>query len=131
MTPVDIFVLTASTALSLFILYYFFGPKKETVEATATKNIQVATIVVDGAFVPSDLELKTNVPAEITFDRRDHGECTDWVVFNRFPNQENQEIKSYLPEGKKTTVKFTPTQTGNYGFACGMGMNHGRLVIKK
>jgi Cu+-exporting ATPase len=87
------------------------------------------TLIVDGAFIPSEIKLKADIPAEVIFDRRDKGECTDWVIFDRFPNKANVEIKSYLPTGKKTTVTFTPTKAGSYGFACGMGMNHGQLIV--
>ncbi|MBI3282694.1 cupredoxin domain-containing protein [Candidatus Curtissbacteria bacterium] len=131
MTPIEIIILIGSLILIISILYYFFGPKEDMVVAKTGKNVQTATIVVDGAFVPSELKLKAGIPAEVIFDRRDKGQCTDWVIFNRFPNEENLEIKSYLPEGKKTLVKFTPTKKGIYGFACGMGMNHGQLIVNK
>lgn len=129
MTPVEITVLVGSAILIISILYYFFGPKNDLVEAQTTRGVQKATIIVDGAYVPGEIKLKTNLPAEVTFDRRDHGECTDWVIFDRFPNEGDQEIKSYLPENKMTVIKFTPTKAGTYGFACGMGMNHGQLII--
>lgn len=131
MTGTEIIVLLIALLLIGSILYYFFGPKDDVVEAMGTKNKQVATVVVDGAYIPGEVKLKVNVPSEIIFDRRDKGQCTDWVIFNRFPNKENLEIKSYLPEGKQTSVRFTPNREGVYGFACGMGMNHGQLIINK
>lgn len=111
------------------IYYYFFGPKKEGVEAMIEDKAQVAMVTVDAAYIPETLKLKVGVPAEITFDRQDKGDCTEWVVFEKLPTKEGVEIKTRLPEGEKTTVKFTPTKTGTYSFQCGMGMVHGRLVI--
>lgn len=131
MTTIEILVLVASVLLIISILYYFFGPKDDVGQAQTRKGKQTATVVVDGAFIPAEVKLKAGIPAEIIFDRRDKGECTDWVIFDRFPNQANIEVKSYLPEGKQTAVKFTPTKEGIYGFACGMGMNHGKLIIEK
>lgn len=131
MTLTEIIVLIGSIITSLAILYYFFGPKGEVASAQTNTHHQRLTVVVDGGYSPSQLQLKANLPTEIIFDRRDHGECTDWVIFDRFPNQANLEVKSYLPEGKQTAVKFTPTKEGVYGFACGMGMNHGKLIIEK
>lgn len=113
------------------IAYYFFGPKKEGETASMQGKIQVAMITVDAAYIPEDLKLKVNVPAEITFDRKDKGDCTEWVIFDKLATKEGGEIKARLAEGKKTTIKFTPTQEGVYGFECGMGMVHGKLVVEK
>lgn len=130
MTSIEIFVLIVSLIAIVFILYYFFGPKNDTEIGAITKGKQTATVVVDGAFIPSEIRLKAGLPAEIFFDRRDSGECTDWVIFDHFPNQGNKEVKSYLAQGQKTSLRFTPLQTGTYGFSCGMSMNHGKLIIE-
>lgn len=129
MTPTEIIVLIGSIITSLAILYYFFGPKEDIASAQTNTNHQRLTVVVDGGYSPSQLQLKANLPAEIIFNRRDHGECTDWVIFDRFPTKEGKEVKSYLPVGQKTTLSFTPTTPGNYGFVCGMGMNKGKLIV--
>lgn len=129
MTPIEIAVLSGSLITIALILFYFFGPKEEAAAAKTQTGKQTATIIVDGAYVPSEIKLKVGLPVEITFDRRDKGECTNWVIFDRFPNRGNKEIKSYLPEGQETVVKFTPIKAGKYGFACGMGMNRGQLII--
>ena len=92
---------------------------------------QKATVVVDAAYIPEQLHLKVNVPAEITFDRRDSGDCTEWVIFEKVPSLEGGEIKARLPEGKRTVVSFTPTAEGKFRFVCGMGMVHGQLVVSK
>ena len=129
MTPIETIVLIGSIITSLVILYYFFGPKGGVASAQTNTHHQRLTVVVDSGYSPSQLQLKANLPAEIIFDRRDHGECTDWVIFDRFPTKEGKEVKSYLPVGQKTTISFTPTTPGSYGFACGMGMNKGKLII--
>ncbi len=130
MTPTEIAVIVGSLLGIIFILYYFFGPKNDVEAGEMTRGKQTATVVVYGAFIPSEITLKSGLPAEITFDRRDSAECTDWVIFDQFPHETNKEVKSYLPQGKKTLIKFTPLKAGTYGFACGMGMNHGKLIIE-
>jgi len=111
------------------IAYYFFGPKEGEV-AMKEEGKQKINILVEGAYDPATVEVRANVPVEMIFDRRDEGECTEWVVFESLPTKENKEIKMRLPEGKKTVVSFTPTKVGTYVFACGMGMVHGKLVVK-
>ena len=97
--------------------------------AEVRDKAQVAMVTVDAAYIPETIKLKVNVPAEITFDRQDKGDCTEWVIFEKFPTKEGKEIKARLPEGEKTMVKFTPIETGEYSFQCGMGMVHGKLIV--
>ena len=111
------------------IYYYFFGPKGDGETAEIKDRVQIAMVTVDAAYIPEIIKLRINVPTEITFDRQDKGDCTEWVIFDKFPTKENKKIKARLPEGKRTTVRFTPTKEGEYEFQCGMGMVHGKLII--
>lgn len=129
MTPTDIFVLLCGTGLIAAIAIYFFGPKGKGTTAKVTSGHQSVDIIVDGAYSPSEIKLKVGIPAKVVFDRRDHGDCTEWVIFSDLPTKEGGEIKARLPEDKKTVVEFTPTKPGSYGFVCGMGMVHGKLLI--
>ena len=36
-----------------------------------------------------------------------------------------------LPLNKPVDVEFTPTKTGEFGFACGMNMLKGKLVVQE
>lgn len=127
-TNTELLVIAAGVGLIGLIYYYFFGAKEEEATSTMEKDIQKATIIVDAAYIPSKLKLKAGVKAEITFDRKDKGDCTEWVILN-LPTTEGREVKTRLPEGKKTVVSFTPTTKGEYPFSCGMGMVHGKLEI--
>lgn len=129
MTPNEIIVIILGLVAIAAIAIYFFGPKGEAVVAAKTAGHQEVTVVVDGAYSPAEISLKAGVPAKVIFDRRDRGDCTEWVIFASLPTKEGTEIKARLPEGKKTPVEFTPTKPGEYGFVCGMGMVHGKLLV--
>ncbi len=131
MQTIDYIVLLAGSGLIVFILWFFFGKKKETQKAVSSSGEQNVSVIVEGAYEPSKISVKKDVPVTITFDRKDKGECTDWVIFNKLPTKEDKEIKSRLPEGEKTKVHFTPTQAGEYDFSCAMGMVHGTLVVEE
>lgn len=129
MTPIDIAVISSGLVTIILIAWYFFGPKGQATIAQETAGHQEVTIVVDGAYSPPQISLKAGIPTKIIFDRRDKGDCTEWVIFESVPTAEGNEIKTRLPEGKKTTVSFTPSKSGTYGFVCGMGMVHGKLIV--
>lgn len=82
------------------------------------------TIVVDGGYSPSTIEVPVGKPVRLHFDRRDSGACTDEVVLSDFG------IRRFLPAGRTTTVEFTPSQPGTYQFACGMGMVRGKVIAQ-
>lgn len=130
MTNVDWLVIGGGVGLIIAIAYYFFGPKKG-VKVEGQDGEQKVEILVEGAYDPAVVEVKVNKLVEVVFDRRDKGDCTEWVIFDKLPTKEKREVKARLPEGKRTVVRFTPTKVGTYSFTCGMGMVRGKLVVKK
>ncbi|MDP3998716.1 MAG: cupredoxin domain-containing protein [bacterium] len=139
MTLQEILVLISGTVLIIFILWFFFG-KKETEEARVSKGKggekQEAIIVVEGAYSPNETAVKKGIPVEITFDRRESGDCSEWVIFAsgkwRMANGKvEKEIKAKLAPFAETKVEFTPMETGEFPFVCGMGMLHGKLIVKE
>jgi Cu+-exporting ATPase len=58
------------------------------------------------------------------FDRQEDGDCSSRVVFT------DLAFSRYLPPFAETTVEFTPARPGEVGFACGMNMLHGTLVVE-
>lgn len=125
MTADDFLVLISGTALILFILWFFFG-KKEASEAKISKEKQEVTIIVEGSYSPAEVTVKKGIPVEITFDRRESGDCSEWVIFQI----KTKELKAKLAPFAKTKMEFTPMEIGEFPFSCGMGMLHGKLVVK-
>ncbi len=128
LTSIEVLVLVGGIGLMGLIGYYFFGPKEEFDSVNISKNKQIAKIIVDAAYIPSEIRLKVGIPTEIEFERKDRGDCTEWVIIS-MPTKEGQETKSRLPEGETTKVEFIPTEKGTFKFSCGMGMVHGKIIV--
>ena len=119
----DILVVAAGVALSAFGVWFFFGRRRSEL-AELGDGVQTVNVVVQGAYAPNLIRARQGVPLRIVFDRREGGECTSQVVFSDFR-------KSFeLPAFKKTTVTILPEAVGEFPFACGMNMVHGRLIIE-
>ncbi|MDY4761274.1 cupredoxin domain-containing protein [Streptococcus thoraltensis] len=101
----------------------FFKKKKE-VKAEQRGNFQEVRVLVDGGYKPERIVLKEGLPARIIFDRQTDSACFDQVVFPDF------NIKADLPVKEDFFVELTPKEKGEFGFACGMNMYHGTLVVK-
>ncbi len=92
-------------------------------EITAKNN--EAGILVKGKYTPSIIHVKLGEPVTLHFYRDEDADCTNEVVF------EDLGIRRRLPARETTTIVFTPRDTGEVGFACGMGMVRGKLIVGK
>lgn len=123
MSLADVVVIGAGVALSGSLAWFFFGPKKVR-QAELVGQVQQVQVTVRGGYSPNLIRVRQSVPLRIVFDRQESGECTSRVVFPDFA------LNRALPAMAKTAVEFTPDQSGRFGFACGMNMVHGTLIVE-
>jgi len=83
-------------------------------------GVQKVSVDVGFKYTPDVIRLKAGVPAEITFSQAQG--CTAVVQSSELGFQED------LSSGPKT-VKLGGLQPGTYGFACGMNMVRGQIVV--
>ncbi len=90
--------------------------------AQVTGNVQKISVDLStGVYNPDVISLKAGVPAEITFGQS--GGCTAIV------QSQDLGFRADLTGGPQT-VKLAALQPGTYGFACGMNMVRGEIVVK-
>lgn len=121
-----LFVLIGAVLLIGFIVLWFFGKRGDS-EAEATmpeSNKQEVEVVVNGGYTPNTVVLKQGVPASIVFDRKDPSGCFSHVMFPDFG------VNEELPVNEKFTVAIDTSKPGEYQYACGMNMFHGKVIIK-
>ena len=120
-----IVVLIAGLALIGFIGWWFFG-KHQVAQTNAKVNDdqQIVDVEVKGGYSPEVVVLKQGVPATLNFTGTDSSSCLDRVVFSDFG------INQALPQNQKESVEIDTSQSGEFQWACGMDMFHGKLVIK-
>jgi hypothetical protein len=82
------------------------------------------TVSGDG-YTPASIPVKKGQPVKLAFYRADADNCGGEVVFAK------QNISKKLPVGETVLVEFTPTEAGEIGFACGMNMMSGKLVVSE
>ena len=71
------------------------------------------------------IALKAGVPARLVFTRTAEGGCTHQVQVPAFGIEATD-----LPVGEPVAVEFTPEESGEFAFACGMDMARGMLVVQ-
>ncbi|WP_449406880.1 heavy metal translocating P-type ATPase [Microbacterium maritypicum] len=118
----EILVIGVAVLLTSFMGWYFFGPKRAR-RAEMDGGVQVVKVKVQGGYSPNIVQVARGVPVRMEFDRQETGECTSRVVMPGF------KVNQLLPAYETTVVEFTPEAAGEYEFACGMNMVHGRVQV--
>ncbi len=123
MNAADIVVLAGSAAVVAGLGWFFFGPRKSRA-AELAGGVQRIEVTVRGGYDPEVIRLRQGVPAELVFDRQESGDCTSRVVFP------DLGVGAALPAFARTAVRLAPARAGQFGFACGMNMIHGTLIVE-
>src|SRR5215831_8611001 len=122
MSAADIAVVIASAAALGGLGWFFFAPRRART-AELAGGVQRITVTVRGGYSPDVIRARQGVPLEVVFDRQESGDCTSRVVFP------DLAVSAALPAFEQTTVRLAPAAAGTFGFACGMNMVHGTLII--
>jgi len=123
MTGAEILVTAGGILLIGGLAWFFFGPK-EARRAEVRGGVQEIDVLVKGGYSPSLIRVRQGVPLRLVFDRQDNSDCTARVVFPDFA------VSKSLGAFAKTAVELMPARAGEFGFACGMNMLHGTLIVE-
>ena len=123
MTTADVAVISVAALALAGLGWFFFGPRRAR-SAQLGGGMQRAVVKVRGGYSPEVIRLRQGVPAELVFDRQESGDCTSRVVFPDF------RVSAALPAFQRTAVRLAPASAGTFGFACGMNMVHGTLIVE-
>jgi Cu+-exporting ATPase len=123
MTGTEILVTAGGLALIGALAVFFFGPKHAS-SAQVRGGVQEVDITVKGGYSPNLIRVQEGVPLRLVFDRQENSDCSARVVFPDFG------VSKSLAAFGRTVVELDPAQAGEFGFACGMNMLHGTLVVE-
>jgi plastocyanin len=79
--------------------------------------------VTSDGYEPATVPARKGQPVKLAFYRSDTENCGGELVVTK------QNIKKKLPLGETVLVEFTPDETGEIAFACGMDMMRGKIVV--
>lgn len=100
--------------------YWFFLMKNEK-EVSVSDSVD---ITVNGGYSPEVISIPKGKTTKLNFIRTDPTDCLGEVVLGDF------KIRKELPINQKVTVAITPQKAGEYIYACGMNMYHGKIIVK-
>ncbi|MGW7456302.1 heavy metal translocating P-type ATPase [Streptomyces sp. NPDC054797] len=123
MSVADVIVVLSAGVLIAGLGWFFFGPRRARA-AQLEGGVQRVEVTVRGGYSPDVIRVRQGIPVELVFDRQESGECTNRVVFP------DLRVSAGLPAFTRTTVRVSSDQAGSFGFACGMNMIHGTLLVE-
>ena len=89
-------------------------------------EVQSVTVTLtDEGYRPASIKLRRGVPARVTFVREIEETCAKEIAIPEY------KIKRTLPLNEAVVVEFTPNKSGEFSFACGMGMLRGKVVVQE
>jgi putative ABC transport system ATP-binding protein len=114
-----------AAAMFCVALLAFGGWKyKHPAAATTEENgVQIARLQVRNGYHPEQLNVQVGKPVLLKITKDDEDHCSD--VFEMPDFKVRRELKPFTT----SEISFTPTQSGTFGFRCGMDMMHGTLVV--
>ena len=123
---IDQIAITSAGLLAIAgVAWFFWGRRGEGVRAAVTSSgVQETMILVKGGYTPDVIVVDVGTPVRLNFRREETAACSERVLFPAFGRSAD------LPEGETIPIELTPEQPGEYGFECGMGMLHGKLVVR-
>lgn len=89
--------------------------------AAAPREIE---IIVHGGYSPRRIVIREGERVRLRFVRHEDSSCTREVVFPSLA------LRRELPPHQPVVIELPPMQAGEYDFHCGMGMEHGTLVVE-
>ena len=125
MTPDRWIVLILGISLIIFIVWFFWLKRAKGTRAAETSDgYQEVMILVKGGYTPDTIVVQRGKPVRLNFRREETATCSEMVVLADF------DRSAALPTGEVVAVEFVPEESGEYEFACQMGMLKGKLIVE-
>jgi hypothetical protein len=97
-------------------------PSRKVIQQIPANAVRVA--VTQHGYEPAKLTIPANTPLDVAFTRDSAPNCGSEVVFPSLG------IRKALPLGETVVVRLPAQSAGEFGFACGMGMYRGAVVVR-
>ncbi len=109
--------------IALIVWYFWLSSSSAAPAAVTAGGVQETRIIVKGGYSPDTIRVEAGRPVRLIFDRQEASPCSERVVLDAFG------LSAELPTGNDVPIEFTPTEPGEYEFACQMGMLRGKVIV--
>lgn len=97
--------------------------KAENEQSAANAGEPIRLRISNRGYEPKLIEVKKGKPVKLAVFREDKENCGGEIVFPKL------NIEKTLPVGEIVPVEFTPSESGEINFTCGMDMLRGKVIV--
>ena len=97
----------------------------DTAPKTAAPKFEIS--VTKKGFEPETVNVPANKPVTLVFTRKTQATCTKQIVLTM---ADGKKIERALPLDTAVAIDVTFPKAGKLGYACGMDMNKGVIVVQ-
>lgn len=116
------FRLFAASAASVLVALLVLSAPPAGAASDDVRTVEIT--VTDRGYEPSQIELIAGEPVRLAFHQEAKSACAHSVKSADLGIETTD-----LPPGETTFIEITPEATGEFTFACGMGMLKGTLIV--
>lgn len=85
---------------------------------------KLVKIDVKNGYEPQMVEVPKGITTKLVFNRTNPSSCLTKV------RSTDLNFEQDLPLNEDVTISIAPDKAGEYDYSCGMGMFHGKVVVK-
>lgn len=85
---------------------------------------KLVKIDVKNGYEPQTVEVPKGITTKLVFNRTNPSLCLTKV------RSTDLNFEQDLPLNEDVTISIAPDKAGEYDYSCGMGMFHGKVVVK-
>ena len=85
---------------------------------------KLVKIDVKNGYEPQTVEIPKGITTKLVFNRTTPSSCLAKV------GSTDLNFEQDLPLNEDVTISIAPDKAGEYDYSCGMGMFHGKVVVK-
>lgn len=115
-----IIITVVGVAGIVFTYWFFLMRRQEKVRVTADS----VDITVEGGYSPEIITIPQGKKTVLYLTRKDPSNCLEEIVIPQF------KVRRYLPLHERVMIEITPQEKGEFDFACGMNMFHGKIIVQ-
>lgn len=124
MDTTELAVVGACAALSLFVLWFFFGARDEAPVRLSRDGLQEVDVTIDATMRPERIVVRAGSPVRLRVLRLERGAAAAELTV------EGLGLRRELPLGRVVDVELPALAAGRYELVCGLSLIRGQLVVR-
>ena len=116
-----------TVGMRLFLILLTLTATAAADQAPTTKPTRLEIAVTKKGFEPESVTVPAGKPVTLVFTRKTQATCTKQIVLTL---ADGTKIERALPLDTAVEIPVTFPKAGKLGYACGMDMNKGVIVVQ-